>query len=71
MSEFTKNYFISPKAGRVIFPPKSPSNNKTEGNKRAICLLLGNLLKAKIAKELSFGLGKIIIHSLPKVSFKK
>ena len=32
--------------------------------------MLANILKSKIDKELSFGLGKIIIEALPKVPLK-
>lgn len=71
MSEFTKNFFLCPREERTVAQPRSPSNRTPNPNKKVSCLYLANVIKSKINKELSFGLGKIMMEGLPKFPFKK
>jgi len=68
MAEFTNNFFLSSRAEKNLLQPRSPAARKLGDNKKAVCLLLANIFKAKINKELSFGLGKIMLEALPKSS---
>lgn len=50
MTEFTKNFFLATKPDRNLLQPRSPVSRKAADNKKAVCLLFANVIKAKINK---------------------
>lgn len=71
MFEFTNNYFLSPKRTTSTATTSTPRSRAVARNKVSVGLLLANILKTKITKQLEEGFGKIMIEGLPRVSYNK
>lgn len=71
MFELTNNYFLSPKRTTSTATTSTPRSRAVARNKVSVGLLLANILKTKITKQLEEGFGKIMIEGLPRVSYNK
>ena len=71
MTEFVDNFFLSNRSEKMLKSPRAQTNKKIIEPKKIVALYLGKIIESRVQKQLSYGLGKILIEGIPTISLSQ